>query len=83
MSDIYDMPKTPAAAKEWVESGKPCTFRYGWDWKGARSHPITQDEARQKLEKHHFGMGFYSLFWETYEGQTVLCFNELSESDMY
>jgi len=83
MAKRIDRPKTMEAAKAWVEAGNPCTFRYGWGWKGASSRPLTNEEAREKLKKHHFGMGFYTLWWEEENGQEVLNFNELSENDMY
>lgn len=75
-------PETREAAQEWVEAGNPCTFRYGWGWKGASARPITTDEAREKLKKHSFGTGFYTMWWEEENGQVVLNFNELSANDM-
>lgn len=80
---VYNKPQTMQEATKWVEDGNPCTFRYGWAWKGASSRPITQEEAKEKLKKHHFGTGFYTMSWEEEDGKTVLNFNELSENDMY
>ena len=82
MGKKINRPETQEAARAWVEAGNPCTFRYGWSYRGARSRRITQDEAREKLKKHSFGMGFYTMWWEEEDGETVLNFNELSENDM-
>lgn len=83
MGRKVNKPESKAEAQAWVEAGNPCTFRYGWGWKGASSRPISTEEAREKLKRHHFGMGFYTMGWEEEDGQVVLNFNELSENDMY
>lgn len=79
-----NQPKTKEAARVWVEAGKPCTYQYGFSFKGARQRPITTDDARNRLDSGSwsFGMGFYELRWTQNEGQDVLCFNEYSVSDM-
>lgn len=77
--------KTKEAARAWVEEGKPCTYQYGFTFKGAQQRPISNDEAMQKLTDNRmwgFGMGFYELRWTRHEGQDVLCFNEYSLGDM-
>ena len=69
-------------AERWVKAGKPCTYRYGWAYRGAPARKITTEEAMRLLPKYSFGMGFYELkFTETKDG-TVLEFNELSALDM-
>lgn len=82
MTTRVNLPQTKQAAEKWVESGNPCTFRYGWGWKGASARYLTKDEAIEKLKKHSFCVGFYTLWWEMEDGQIVLNFNELSENDM-
>lgn len=77
------MQNTEMSAREWIEAGKPCTYRYGWGWKGAASLPISAETAMKLLPKFNFGGGFYSLYFREQDGQTVLEFNELSENDMY
>ena len=68
-------------AEEWVKSGKPCIYRYGWAYKGARE--ITTEKAQALLPQYSFGMGFYELSFTKHNGQEVLQFNELSENDLY
>lgn len=70
-------------AEEWVKAGKPCTYRYGFAWKGAKSKRITQEKAEELLPNYNFGIGFYELCWNNEKGERVLCFNEYSENDMY
>jgi hypothetical protein len=70
-------------AEDWVYNGKPCIYRHGWAWKGARARLISQKEAARLLPKYSFGMGFYELSFTKHDGQDVLEFNELSENDMY
>ena len=41
MGRKINKPTTMQAAQEWVEAGNPCTFRYGWGWKGASSRHLT------------------------------------------
>lgn len=80
-----NQPKTKEAARAWVDAGKPCTYQYGFSYRGARQRPITNEEAKERIAKKcwSFGMGFYVLDWRNYEGQDVLCFNEYSENDLY
>lgn len=70
-------------AEEWVKSGKPCIYRYGWAYRGARAREITQEKASELLPKYSFGMGFYELSFTKHDGQEVLEFNELSANDLY
>lgn len=77
------MEKTKEFAKEWIEAGKPCVYRYGWGWKGATARPITKEKALNLLPKYSFGIGFYELDFISYGGKDVLEFNELSENDMW
>ncbi len=79
MSKNEDLKKQ---AEEWVRSGKPCIYRYGWAWKGARARKITQQEALDMLPNYSFGMGFYELSFTEHDGENVLQFNELSVNDM-
>lgn len=83
MGRKINKPTTMQAAQEWVEAGNPCTFRYGWSYKGASSRHLTTEQAKEKLKVHTFGIGFYTLWWEEENGQTVLNFNELSANDMF
>ena len=75
--------ETKEFAREWIEAGKPCVYRYGWGWKGAGSRPMTKEEALKLLPKYSFGKGFYELSFITEGGTEVLEFNELSANDMY
>ena len=70
-------------AEEWVKSGKPCIYRYGWAYKGAGAREITTEKAQVLLPQYSFGMGFYELSFTKHNGQEVLQFNELSENDLY
>ncbi len=70
-------------AERWIYDNKVCCYRHGWGFKGAGTRYITQKEALLKLPQYDFGMGFYTLSYEQYRGETVLLFNELSENDMY
>ena len=74
--------KTKEFARQWIEAGKPCVYRYGWRWKGACARPITKEKALELLPKYGFGMGFYELGFIKIDGNDVLEFNELSENDM-
>ena len=69
-------------AEEWVNSGKPCVYRYGWGWKGASARPISPNEAKKMLPNYSFGMGFHELSFISLNGEDVLQFNELSANDM-
>lgn len=66
----------------WIEAGSPCTFIYGFQYKGARPRLITKEEALEKIKTHTFGMGYYSMEWTVFDGRPVLQFAEYSESDM-
>lgn|GEM_PF-2928147 len=52
---------TKEEAREWIEAGKPCRYRYGYGFRGAQSRPLTKEEALKLLPKYSFGMGFYEL----------------------
>ena len=75
--------KTKEKALEWIKEGKPCMFRYGYEWKGAGTRSITQEKALELLPKFSFGMGFYELDFVKYEGVEILLFNEFSANDLY
>jgi len=77
------MEQTKEAAKEWIEAGKPCVYRYGWGWKGASARTITKEKALELLPKYSFGKGFYELSYIKVDGVDTLEFNELSENDMW
>lgn len=93
------MEKTKEAARQWIESGKPCRYRYGFGYRGAGSRALTKEEALKLLPKYSFGMGFYSLSFQRDTrvvpsgssnctitepyGEEVLMFNELSDNDMW
>lgn len=91
------MEKTKEAARQWIEDGKPCRYRYGLAYRGASSRPLTKEEALKLLPRYSFGMGFYELSFcqdrkvtfspgcvstEPY-GDEVLMFNEYSENDLW
>lgn len=75
--------ETKEAAREWIEAGKPCVYRYGWGWKGAGARPVTKEKALEMLPRYDFGKGFYSLSYIEIDGVETLEFNELSENDMW
>ena len=77
------MEQTKEAAREWIEAGKPCVYRYGWGWKGASGRPITKEKSLELLPKYSFGNGFYQLDYIKVNGVDTLEFNELSENDMW
>lgn len=68
--------------EDWIEAGNRCVYCYGWEWKGAGYHDISQEEARKLSKTYSFGIGFYTMDWREINGEKVLYFNELSESDM-
>lgn len=55
------MEQTREKAREWIEAGKPCRYRYGYGFRGALSRPITKEKALELLPKYNFGKGFYEL----------------------
>lgn len=75
--------ETEEYAKQWIEEGKPCVYRYGWTWEGAGSREITKEEALTKLPSYSFGDWFYALSFTIWNGKEVLEFNELGENDMW
>lgn len=80
------MEKTKESALQWVKDGKPCIYRRGLAWKGAKARVITNDEAMKLLQTErgwNLGVGFYELSWTTHNGEQCLEFNELSENDLY
>ena len=77
------MEQTKESAREWIEAGKPCVYRYGWGWKGASARPITKEKALELLPKYDFGKGFYELSYIKVDGVDTLEFNELSVNDMW
>lgn len=77
------MNKTKEAAMAWIEEGKPCVYRHGWEWKGAKARSISKEQALKLFHQYSFGMGFYELNWiKDNNGNTILEFNELSAHDM-
>lgn len=77
------MEQTKESAREWIEAGKPCVYRYGLGWKGASARPITKEKALELLPKYSFGKGFYELSFIKVDSVDTLEFNELSENDMW
>ena len=67
---------------KWIEANRPCTFIYGFSYKGAKARLITKEEALKKIKTHSFGVGYYSMEWTVFKGMAVLQFSEYSESDM-
>ena len=78
----FNSPETMEAARKWVAEGKPCTFTYGLAYRGAGQGRISQEEAEEKIQRHRWGMGFYTLFWREFEGEQVLNFTEYGENDL-
>ena len=56
--------KTKEFAKQWIEEGKPCMYRYGFGYRGAAGKTISKEKALELLPKYSFGMGFYELSFE-------------------
>lgn len=56
--------KTKEFAKQWIEEGKPCMYRYGYGYKGASARTISKEKALELLPKYSFGMGFYEISFE-------------------
>lgn len=75
--------ETKESAKEWIENGGKCIYRFGYGWKGASGNEISKEDALKILKYYSFGKGFYELSWSKFKGDTVLEFNELSENDMW
>lgn len=67
---------------KWIEADRPCTFIYGFAYKGAKARLITKEEALKKIKTHSFGIGYHSMEWTVFNGMAVLQFSEYSESDM-
>lgn len=67
---------------KWIEADQPCSFIYGFAYKGASARPITKEEALEKIKHHEFGMGYYSMDWVVFDGKVTLQFEEYSEGDM-
>lgn len=74
--------ETKEFAKQWIEEGKPCIYRYGYSWYGADGMEITKEEALTKLPSYSFGSWFYALSFTIWNGKEALLFNELSLYDM-
>lgn len=75
--------QTKESALEWINEGKPCMYRYGLAYRGARTQPISKEKALELLPSYSFGMGFYELRFTSYEGIDILLFNEFSANDLY
>lgn len=75
--------ETEEFAKQWIEEGKPCIYRYGCSWHGVGGREITKEEALKKLPCYSFGGWFYALSFTILNGKEVLLFNELSADDVY
>ena len=50
------MEKTKEFAKQWIEEGKPCVYRYGYGWKGAGAHTITKEKVLNMLSSYSFSL---------------------------
>lgn len=74
--------ETKEQARQFIENGGKCQYRYGYAWKGASAHLISKEEALELLPKYGFGKGFYELDWLEKNGERILEFNEFSENDM-
>lgn len=75
--------ETEEFAKQWIEEGKLCIYRYGYSWYGAGGKEITKEEALTKLPSYAFREGFfYNLSFTIWNGKVVLLFNELSLYDV-
>jgi hypothetical protein len=38
----------------WINEGKPCAYRYGFEFKGAKAHRITTGEAKERFAKKKY-----------------------------
>lgn len=75
--------ETEEFAKQWIEEGKPCIYRYGYSWYGDGGKEITKEEALMKLPSYSFCEGFfYNLSFTIWNGKEVMIFNELSADDV-
>ena len=72
---------TKEEAKQWIESGKPCLYRCGFSWKGAKTQSITKEKALELLPIYNFtdGPTFHELIFNGKE----LIFNEYTANDMW
>lgn len=81
------MEKTRECAMQWVNDGKPCTYRHGFAWKGAKQKPITVERAKELISEKDWdfqnGPCSRELNWERYEGQDVLNFTQYGMNDMW
>jgi hypothetical protein len=78
-----EIKNTKEFAKLWIEEGRPCQYRRGLEFRGAKARAITKEDAERLLPQYSFGMGFYELLFTKNEGLIVLEFNELGENDLY
>lgn len=65
----------------WIDLGYPCTYRYGFSYRGAQASRISNIEARTKS---CFEKG-YELYTDSTTGERywTLCLQEYSENDMW
>lgn len=78
----YGQQENKVAAKNWIEAGKPCIYRSGLAYRGARAKSITREKALELLPMYSFSLGFEILNWAKEDGELVLEFNKLSELDL-
>lgn len=71
-------------AEEHVKNNGKCYFQYGLGYRGAGLREISSQDAKEKIKRHNFGKGFYTMYWHTEkDGTRSLVFNELGENDLW
>ncbi len=68
---------------KWINEGKPCAYRYGFAFKGAKAHRISTGEAKERYAKRKFFEVDLEHTRVGDESGDFLVFCEYSEGDMW
>ncbi len=68
---------------KWINEGKPCAYRYGFGFKGAKAHRISTGEAKERYAKRKFFEVDLEHTRVGDESGDFLVFCEYSEGDMW
>lgn len=68
---------------KWINEGKPCAYRYGFSFKGAKAHRISTGEAKERYAKGKFFEVDLEHTRVGDESGDFLVFCEYSEGDMW
>lgn len=68
---------------KWINEGKPCAYRYGFGFKGAKAHRISTGEAKERYAKRKFFEVDLEHTRVGDENGDFLVFCEYSEGDMW